>query len=141
MRRQPLATGAAEALDGSLRFSGFEQDACKPDRRPARDEAVVEVARELDCLLCGGERGGEIADYDCDDGAVEEVPGESRRGRAGAASIQRRPSSVASARLPPTYQILGGIGYRRNRGSPRPVARTNPRGTTRVRVGLGVEVE
>jgi hypothetical protein len=58
---------------------GFEQDAGKPHRSPGRDEAVVEVARELDALRCAGEREFEIADGECDDGAVEEVPRESRR--------------------------------------------------------------
>jgi hypothetical protein len=79
--RHLLTTGAPEEqLDGSVWLPVFEQDASEPHRSPGRDEAVVEVAREVDALLCGGEREVEIADGDCDDGAVEEVPGESRRG-------------------------------------------------------------
>src|SRR4029079_17265617 len=77
--RQLLTTGAAEEqLDGPGRAPGFEQAAGEPHRSPGRDEAVVEVARELDALLGRGERDIEIAGGDCDDGAVEEFPGARR---------------------------------------------------------------
>ena len=61
--RQLLTTGAAEKqLDGSVWLPGLEQDGSEPHRSPGRDEAFVEVARELDGLLCGSERDVEIAD-------------------------------------------------------------------------------
>ncbi len=121
---------------------GFEQDAGEPHRSPGRDEAFVEVARELDALLCGGERGVQIADGDRDDGAVEEVPGESRRGPEQAPTLDG------------AVQELGGLGQlaahvpdpgqdrvEAEQGIPSPSRASEHQGTTRVRVGLGVEVE
>ena len=91
--RQVAATGAAEKqLDGSVKLRGFEQDNSEPHRSPGGDEAVVEVAGELDRLLCGGERDVEIAGGKCDDGAIEEVPGQRRR------DPSRRPASIAPSR-------------------------------------------
>ncbi len=141
--RQLLTTGAAEEqLDGSVWLPGFEQDAGEPHRSPGRDEAIVEVARELDALLCGGEREVEIADGDCDDGAVEEVPGESRRGPEQAPGLDG------------AVQEFGGLGQlaahvpdpgqdqvQAEEGIPSPRRASEPEGTARVRVGLGVEVE
>src|SRR5207344_2654773 len=78
--RQLLTTGAAEEqFDSLFRLPGFEQDACEPHRSPCRNEALIEVTRELDALLCSGERDVQIADGDCDNGSVEEVPGKGRR--------------------------------------------------------------
>ena len=78
--RQLSSPGAVkEQLDRSVRLSGFEQDCGEPHRGPGRDEAFVKVARELEAFLCGGERDLQIADRKCDDRAVEEVPGKSRR--------------------------------------------------------------
>ena len=141
--RQLLTAGAAEEhLDGSVRLPGLEQDAGEPHRSPGRDEAVVEVARELDALLCGSERDVQIADGHCDNGAVEEVPGESRRGTEQTLSLDG------------AVQELGGLGQlaahvpdpRQDRvqaeqGIPSPARASEPEGTTRVRVGFGVEVE
>ena len=141
--RQLLTTGAAEEqFDSLFRLPGFEQDACEPNRGPCRDEALVEVARELDALLRSGERQVQVADGDRDDGSVEEVPGKGRR----------RPEQPR--RLDGTVQKLCGLGQlaahvpdpgqdrvQAVQGVPPHVRASEPEGTTRVEVGLGVQVE
>src|SRR5262249_44521711 len=78
--RQLLTTDTAEEqLDGLAWLPGLEQDVGEPGRGPRCDEAFVEVARELDALLRGGERDVQIAGGQCDDGPVEEVPSKRRR--------------------------------------------------------------
>ncbi len=121
---------------------GFEQNCGEPHRSPGRDEAFVEIACELEGLLCGGERDVEIADGECDDGAVEEVPRESRG----------CPEQVSS--LDGAVQEFGGLGQpgahvpdpgqdlvQAEEGISSPRRAREPEGATRVRVGLGVEVE
>ena len=76
----------------------------------------------------GGESDVEIADRNRDDGAIEEIPSESRRRRAGGQprwlpsrrSAPLRPASRA------TYQTLGRTWYSL-KGSPCPVARASAR--------------
>ena len=141
--RQLRPTGAAEKqLHASGWFPGFEQDAGQPYGGPRRDEALVEVTREFDALFCSCERKVDIAHRDCDDRAVEEVPGESRR----------RPEQAA--RLDCAVQEFGGRGQlavhvpdpgqdrvQAEQGIASPCRTSQPEGTTRVRVGLGVAVE
>jgi hypothetical protein len=54
---------------------GLEQDAGEPCCGPRRHETFVEVAREFDAFLCGGERDVQVVGGECDDGPVKQVPG------------------------------------------------------------------
>jgi hypothetical protein len=67
VRQLLSACPAEEHLDRSFRLRGLEQDGREPQRRPGGDEAFVELARELDSLLRGGDCNVQIADGERDD--------------------------------------------------------------------------
>ena len=120
---------------------GLEQDTAAA-AAPGRDEAVVEVARELDRLLCGSEREVEIADGSVRRERLKRFP--ARAGRIPSrrpASMAPSRSSAASAHLPRTYQILGRGWTKAEQGIPSRSCASEPVGTSRVRVALASEGE
>ena len=136
------ARAAEEQLGGTVGLPGFEKDPGEPDGRPGRDEAFVEVAREVGALLCGGQRGVEVAGGDRDDGAVEQVPRQGLRLAQQAGRLDRAVQQLGglvqlAAHVPGPAQDL----VQDKEELLLPGRARESQGTGGVRVGFGVAVE